>query len=367
MSVRDGAIVTADLSIRRDGFRLDAAFEVPVGATVVFGASGAGKSTLLRGVAGLESAEGRLVVDGEPWLDSRRGLDLPAHRRATGFVFQSANLLPHLDVAGNLRFGAKRAAGPGPDWDEVVQGVGLTSLLKRGVGGLSGGERQRVALARALLRRPRILLFDEPLSALDEPARRDLMPLLVGLARRYDLPLLYVTHQLDEAMRIGERMLWVDGGRVREAGPLATVTASPDFVRWRGDDAGVVADARLCEHDRDDHLSRVESPWGDLWVRVDPSRPLHSTLRLRIQARDVSLALAEESRSTLLNQLPLVVSALEPGEPGEVLVRLARPVGSAPDAGGVLLARVTSRSVRALDLREGLPVLARVKAVAVVA
>lgn len=367
MSTPDGAVVTADLSIRRGTFRLDAAFEVPVGTTVVFGASGAGKSTLLRAVAGLEAAEGRLVVDGEPWLDSRAGVALPTHRRATGFVFQSAHLLPHLDVAGNLRFGATRATGPGPDWAEVVEGMGLEALLARRVGSLSGGERQRVALGRALLRRPRILLFDEPLSALDEPTRRELVPLLAGLARRHDLPLLHVTHQLDEAMRIGERMLWVDGGRVREAGPLATVTASPDFVRWRGDDAGVVADARLLEHDRDDHLSRVASPWGDLWVRVDPSRPVHSTLRLRIQARDVSLALAEESRTTLLNQLPLVVSALEPGAPGEVLVRLAHPGGSAADAGGVLLARVTSRSVRALDLRPGLPVLARVKAVAVVA
>lgn len=358
-----GREIAGQLRMRRGDFQLEVAVQAPVGTTVVFGASGAGKSTLLRAVAGLERAEGELTVGGDVWLDSAAGVDLPPHERATGFVFQSANLLPHLDVVGNLRYGARRASGSGPEWEAVIEGVGLRGLLARAVGGLSGGERQRVALGRALLRRPRILLFDEPLSALDEPTRRELMPLLAGLAREHGLPLLHVTHSLDEALRLGERMIWLEGGRVRAAGPLAEVTAAPEFVRWRGDDAGVLVEGRLVEQAPADHLSRVRSPWGDLWVRTEAPRPIGTSLRLRVQARDVSLALVEESHSTLLNQLPLTIVQLEPGDPGEVLVRLAPASGaSAP-----LLARVTARSVRRLDLRPGLGVFARVKAVAVVA
>lgn len=351
--------LVAQLTVRRGDFRLEASFTTPVGTTVVFGASGSGKTTLLRAVAGLERADGTLEVGGESWIDR------PAHRRAVGFVFQSANLLPHLDVTGNLRYGARRAEGEGPGWDEVVDGVGLRALLGRRVDGLSGGEQQRVALGRALLRRPRALLLDEPLSALDEPSRRAMMPLIAGVARRFALPVLYVTHSLDEALRLGERMLWIDRGRVRADGALAEVVTTPDFVRWRGDDAGVVVEGRLVEQVPADHLTRVESPWGSLWVRGDPDRALGSTVRLRVQARDVSLALEEETRSTLLNQLAMTVVGIEEGEPGEVLVRLE---GSAASGGGAtLLARITARSARTLSLRIGMPVLARVKAVAVLA
>ncbi len=360
-----GASVRVDLSSRRGGFTLEAAFTVPGGTTVVFGASGGGKTTLLRAVAGLDAARGRVSVADEVWLDSGAGVDLPTHRRAVGYVFQEANLLPHLDVEGNLRYGARRAAGPGPEWDAVVDGVGLAPYLSRGVEGLSGGERQRVALGRALLRRPQVLLLDEPLSALDEPTRRDLIPLVAGLADAFGLPVLYVTHALDEAMRVGDRMLWLEGGTIRAEGPLGDVVTDPEFVRGRGDDAGVVVEGRVVAHEPDDHLSRVDSPWGGLWVRLDDPRPVGAAVRLRILARDVSLALGPEAASTLLNQWPARVVGLDDGAPGETLVRLvASPM--APD-GPVLLARVTTRSVRLLGLGEGSEVHARVKAVAVVA
>ncbi len=357
------AFLDVALATRRGEFELDARFTAPRSTTVVFGASGSGKTSLLRAVAGLDRARGRLVVDGEVWCDSSPGASLPAHERSVGYVFQEANLLPHLSVRGNLEYGRKRSRGEGPGWDDVVDGLGVGGWLERPVDGLSGGERQRVALARALLRRPRILLLDEPASALDEPSRRALLALLGRVAGDFSVPMLFVTHDLAEAVRLGEQMVWLRDGGVRAFGPIEQIVASPDFVAWRGSDAGVLVEARVEEHVADDHLSRLASPWGPLWVRREHHR-VGSAVRLRILARDVSLALRFEPDSTLSNQFEMRVEALEPGEhPGEVLVRLAP--ATVESGGDVLLARITARSAQRLDLSAGRSVYARVKSVAV--
>ncbi len=358
------AFIEADLATRRGSFALNARFSSPGGASVVFGPSGSGKTTLLRAIAGLEpGTSGTLRVGGEVWLGGSGG-PVPAHQRAVGFVFQDAHLLPHLTVEGNLAYAEKRARDEGPGWDEVVGWLSLTPLLARDVGGLSGGERQRVALGRALLRRPRVLLLDEPLSALDEPARREMLPLLARLSGHFGVPMLFVTHLLDDAVRLADHMVWVEQGRVRDSGPLAAVTAQPDFVHWRGDDAGVVIEARVTEHIPADHLSELAGPWGPLWVRLQ-DRPVGAMVRLRVLARDVSLALTREADSTLLNQFAMQVAGLEPDAPGEVSVRLSG-AASEPDAPD-LWARITERSARHLGLSPGAEVFARVKAVAVVA
>ena len=355
-------MLTADFTTRRGGFVLEATLETQGGATVVFGPSGSGKTTLLRALAGLEPAQGRIRVGDEVWLDSELGIQLPAHRRAVGYVFQDANLLPHLDVRGNLRYGAARASGNGPQWDDVVGWLGLGPLLDRPVEGLSGGEAQRVALGRALLRKPRVLLFDEPLSALDEPARRTLAPLLAKASARFQMPLILVTHSLDEAVQLGDHMVWLEAGRVRRAGPLAEVVSAREFLTWRGDDAGVVVTARVAGHMEDDHLTRLIGPWGDLWVPAQ-DRVEGTQVRMRVLARDVSLALARETESTLLNQLPMRVTHVSESGAGQALVRM---VGAdAGDDGAPLVARITGRSARHLGLAPGLAVWARVKAVAV--
>lgn len=365
--------LAADLSVRREAFSLEASFEAPGGTTVVFGPSGSGKTTVLRALAGLDDASGHIRVGDEVWMDSSRGVRLDAHERRVGYVFQEANLLPHLSVRGNLEYGLRRASGAGPAWAEVVDWIGVEGLLDRRIDGLSGGERQRVALARALLRRPRILLLDEPASALDEPTRRELLPLLAKVASRFSVPMLFVTHSLDEAARVGDHMVWLVEGRVRRTGPMETVLADPDFAKWRGDDAGVVVDAPIARHWPEDHLTELGGPWGSVWVRSQ-NREVGAVVRLRILARDVSLALAFEEHSTLSNQFPMRIESLEPGaEAGQLLVRLLPVDGAAEGfpAEGTgeksvrLLARVTARSATRLDLAPGRSVFARIKSVAV--
>ena len=229
-------IFQADIEVARGSFELQAAFELRPGITVLFGPSGAGKSTLLRTLAGLEpGARGRICAAESLWLDSRHRIDLPAHRREVGYVFQDADLLPHLSVRGNLDYARRRAVpGRGSQADGVVDALGVDVLLERMPGSLSGGERRRVALARALLRSPRLLLLDEPLAALDEPVRHEMLRLLATLPERQSLPILLVTHNLGESLSIADEAIWLSGGRVRLCGPARDVLASPEVQRWRG-------------------------------------------------------------------------------------------------------------------------------------
>jgi molybdate transport system ATP-binding protein len=228
--------IEVDIEVARGAFDLRAAFAMKPGITVLFGPSGAGKSTLLRTLAGLESgARGLIRVASSVWLDSRHGVDRPAHRREVGYVFQDADLLPHLSVRGNLDY-AQRRAVPGGDTNasKVVDALGLAGLLERMPASLSGGERRRVALARALLRSPRLLLLDEPLAALDEPVRHELLRLLATLPARHDMPILLVTHNLGESLSIADEAIWLSEGRVRLAGAAQEVFAAPEVQRWRG-------------------------------------------------------------------------------------------------------------------------------------
>lgn len=348
-----------DVRLERGGFALRAAFEAGPGITALFGPSGAGKTTLLRIVAGLEpGAGGRVAVDGEAWLSPGERRGRPPHRRQVGYVFQDAKLLPHLSVEGNLAYARRRGSGDGPGVADVVSWLGLGSLLSRSPERLSGGERQRVALGRALVRGPRVLLLDEPLSSLDRPARHELLDVLEALPLRHPVPILLVSHDLEEVVRLAPEMVWLDAGRVRAAGPTHELLARPDFVRWRGDDAGVAAPGTVMRHESDG-LTVVSGPWGDLVVPGPVGHP-GRTVRLRILARDVSLALDREEQSSLMNQFPLHVTRVDELSAGERLVRLV-----ARDGGDALLARVTTRSARRLGLAEGRRVWARVKSVAV--
>ena len=339
-------------------FELDAAFSVPArGVTALFGASGSGKTTLLRLIAGLSRAPGSLSVNGEIWQDAQTFV--PTHRRALGYVFQEASLFPHLSVRGNLEYGWKRvpAAERRIDFDDVVDWLGLDALLAHRPQQLSGGQRQRVAIGRALVASPRLLLMDEPLSALDAASRAEILPYLERLHRELELPVIYVSHALDEVTRLADTLLLIDAGRILFAGPLAEALTRSDLPLAHADTASAVIDTEVVAHDTEDALTRVARGRLDLYVpglHAAPGR----RLRVRIAARDVSVARDLPARTSILNLLPARVVECTDDARGQVLVRLA-----VDDT--LLLARITRRSARTLDLRPGVDVIAQVKSVAV--
>jgi len=236
------------------GFELDVDERLSLdGVTAVFGPSGSGKSTLLRAVAGFETPRaGRIAAADQLWFDSRSGTDLPPHRRPVGFLFQDARLFAHLDVAGNLAFADKRSrrGQRAFDLDEVVAAFDLEPLLKRPAAALSGGEKQRVALARTLLARPKLLLLDEPLSALDRERKAEILPYLEQIPKRFSVPALYVSHAIDEVTRVADDVLVLAAGRVRAYGPAEPIVERLDLEPLTGRfEAGVLLHGRVAAHD----------------------------------------------------------------------------------------------------------------------
>jgi len=346
----------------RDGFRLEAAFAAPTpGVTAVFGPSGCGKSTLLAAVAGLLRPEsGRVALDGKALLDSAAGLFLPPEQRRCGVVFQDARLFPHLSVESNLRYGARRAppGSEGPGFAEVVELLGIGHLLRRRPLGLSGGERQRVALGRALLARPRLLLMDEPLAALDAARKAEVLPFLARVRDHLSIPLLYVTHALEEVDRLADTMVLMEAGRVLASGGVEALSARTDLPLLAGRrDAGAVLACTVLEHAPERGLTRLGFRGGTLLVPQE-AVPAGARLRVRVRARDVSVATEEPRGISVQNLLPATLESAEPGQPGEVLLRLR--VGES-----LLLSRVTRDAVARLSLREGMPLWALVKSVAI--
>ena len=347
-----------------EAFQLAVQASVPgTGITGIFGASGSGKTTLLRCLAGLQAGvTGRLTINGETWHDT--GYSLPAHRRPVGYVFQEANLFPHLTAGQNLDYARKRADGQGAaiaDADLLAL-LAIKPLLDRKPAALSGGERQRVAIARALLINPSVLLMDEPLAALDAPRKREILPYLEALHRELDIPVLYVTHSLEELARLADHVLVMDQGRVVEQGALTEVLSQLDSRLQTGDDSGAVLTGQVCERDRRWHLVKVAFPGGELWVK-DSGDVDGDSLRLRILARDVSISLSEDTRSSIVNRLPCRVQEVA-ADSDEAMASLSLQVGDA-SAASMLVARVSQRSVHELGLKPGLPVWAQIKSVAI--
>ncbi|MBC2834028.1 molybdenum ABC transporter ATP-binding protein [Paragemmobacter straminiformis] len=355
--------LSVDLHHRFDGFTLSARFDVPQGVTVLFGKSGAGKSTVISAVAGLLRPDrGRILLDGVTLLDTDARIALPPHRRRIGYVFQDGRLFPHLTVRQNLLYGrwfAPSSAGPAdrPAFDRIVDLLGIAPLLHRRPGLLSGGEKSRVAIGRAILSNPRLLLMDEPLAALDEARKAEILPYLERLRDELRLPILYVSHSLAEVARLATTVVLLDAGKVLATGPAAEVLADPSVAPLVGlRNAGAILTARLAAHEADG-LSRLDSSAGPILLpRL--SQPLGSVLRLRILAQDVMIATEAPKGISALNILPCRISAIHIGDGPGAIVQLA--------AGeDMLIARITRRSVQSLKLTQGAAVFAVLKAVSV--
>ncbi len=352
----------ARLALPRRGFVLDLALALPErGVSALFGPSGCGKTTVLRALAGLERAAGRVALGDAVWQDDAAGRFVPTHQRPIGYVIQEAALFPHLDVRRNLDYGRNRidASAQRISLEQVVELLGIGHLLARRPDTLSGGERQRVAIARALATSPKLLLMDEPLAALDAKRKAEVLPYLDRLHEELGIPIVYVSHAIDEVARLADHLVLMDAGRVLADGPLPDMLARLDLPVAFGDDAGVVLDAVIGERDARWQLARLDVDEGAcrLWAR-DPGLPLGRRVRLRVLARDVSLTRAPQTGTSIGNQLRGTIEEIaDDAHPALALVRVR--VGGAP-----VVARLTRRSAHALELAVGLPVWAQVKTVA---
>ncbi|MDH1264022.1 molybdenum ABC transporter ATP-binding protein [Pseudomonas sp. GD03944] len=353
-------LILARFKVARPGFTLDVDLTLPGrGVTALFGHSGSGKTSCLRCFAGLDRpAEGLLQVNGEQWQDSAHGHFLPAHQRPVGYVFQEANLFPHLSVRRNLEYGLKRipAAQRHIELEQAVTLLGIDHLLQRMPANLSGGERQRVAIARALLTSPRLLLMDEPLASLDLKRKQEVLPYLERLHEELDIPVLYVSHAPDEVARLADHLVLLEDGQVRASGPLKETLLRADLPFAFEDDAEAVIDGQVSGFDADYHLLQLTLAGSPARVRLPHgSLPLGQMVRVKIKARDVSLSVQRAEGSSLLNLLPAEVDSWRHMEAQSLLTLR---VGEQR-----LLARITRYSFDQLGIHAGQALWAQVKSV----
>jgi molybdate transport system ATP-binding protein len=356
----------ARFRLARGAFTLDVDLRLPGrGVTALFGPSGSGKTSLLRCLAGLTQPQaGYLRVNGQVWLDTERRHAVPVHRRAVGYVFQDANLFPHLDVQANLDYGYKRVAvaerkvRPA----DAVALLGIGHLLGRMPASLSGGERQRVGIARALLTSPRLLLMDEPLAALDDRRKQEILPYLERLHDELEIPVVYVSHAAQEVARLADHVVLMEEGRAIASGPIGATLADLGLPAALADDASVVVQGITAAYDADYRLLAVALPGSAARLRVvHEAVPSGRPMRLVIKARDVSLALSRQEDGSMLNVLPVCVEGSTPADnPAHVMVRLSAD-------GTPLLARITRYSHDMLGLAPGKCVWAQIKSVSLLA
>jgi molybdate transport system ATP-binding protein len=365
------------LHLQRPSFELNVDVQLPAtGITVLFGPSGSGKTTMLRCVAGLEKApHGRVALEQsvqplQPpfvWQDHTREVWVPTWKRDLGYVFQEASLFEHLNVLQNVGYGLKRCHKPGGTQalEQAIELLGINHLMERPIASLSGGERQRVAIARALATQPRLLLLDEPLSSLDPSRRQDILPWLEHLRDALSIPMLYVTHSMDELVRLANHVVVLAQGRVQQSGLLQQVLTELNTTLAQGDDAATLITGAVDQIDTAWNLARVAFTGGSIWLR-DDGFTQGQKLRLRVLAKDVSLSTVQPQHTSIQNLLPCTVESVTADtHPSQALVRLRCGADSAA-AQDVLLARITRRAVQDLQLHAGSNVWAQVKSVALV-
>jgi molybdate transport system ATP-binding protein len=350
--------IEVDVTHRLGAFTLDVRFASEGRLTALFGQSGSGKTSLVNVISGLIRPDrGRVVINGTTLVDTGAGIFVPTWRRRIGYVFQEGRLMPHLTVRQNLTFGRRfaPAAERTIPFDDVVDLLGIGKLLQRRPGRLSGGEKQRVAIGRAFLSSPRLLLMDEPLAALDDERKEEILPFIIRLRDEYDIPIVYVSHSFPEVSRLANTVAVLRGGRLLAFGDPAEVLSRAELVPHDAvEEAGALIEARICAHDTDFGLTMLESPAGLVRVpRLD--LPVGTSVRVRFRARDVMVATAPPAGLSALNVFAGKVTALrESGQDVEVDI----------DCNAVrVAARLTRMSAATLGLAAGMPVYAIVKAV----
>ena len=355
-------MITFDCCWQRPDFRFEAAFEAGAGITALFGPSGSGKSTAIRLIAGLDRPDrGRIALDDRVLLDTDADTNVPPHARRIGLVFQDALLFPHLSVTSNLTYGrwftdkAERRIG----FDAVVEVLGIGHLLDRRPATLSGGERQRVAIGRALLTSPRLLLMDEPLAALDEARKYEILPFIERLRDEFALPILYVSHAVEEVTRLASHVVRFEAGRVAATGTPAEVLAPVGLGSAAGRLAALsLVTGTIARHRSDFAVTEIAHPAGTLTV-PGLVGSLGQTLRVAIRATDVTLAVGHPGQVSVRTQLAGTIAAVDAGEGPAAMVTLAL------EGGERLIASATRLALSDLGLDVGDRVTALVKSVAI--
>ncbi|MEM7300590.1 MAG: molybdenum ABC transporter ATP-binding protein [Pseudomonadota bacterium] len=351
--------LSVDITASLGAFELETKFEAVPGVTALFGRSGAGKSSVINMIAGLAMpTSGRISCGGRVLFDATKAINLPAHRRCVGVVFQDARLFPHMSVLRNLTF-SSRVGGSTISrdrLDEIVELLGVGGLLHRNPTDLSGGEKQRVAIGRTLLSNPQILLLDEPLAALDEARKQEILPWIEGLRDQAKIPILYVSHQISEVARLADQIVALDNGTVVHAGPVGTVLASLDIDHITGlEEAGSLLVGKVVEG-AGDGLSLVDI--GQERIKLPGlEAPVGATVRMRVRARDVIVAKQRLEGISIRNQIDSRVVRLS--DHNERYVEVVLAVGEQ-----LLRARITREAAGDLDLKEDMPVIALIKTMA---
>ena len=330
------------------------------GVTALFGRSGAGKTSVINMVAGLVRPDaGRITVNGTRLFDAEKQIDIPPEKRRIGYVFQEGRLFPHLSVRSNLVYGMHRtpAAARYVHFDPVVDLLGIGHLLDRRPARLSGGEKQRVAIGRALLTSPSLLLMDEPLASLDTSRKAEVLPFIARLADEFSIPILYVSHALEEILNLADTMVLIDAGRIMAEGPIEEIMSHRHLQQMTGyADYGTVIPTAVEHHDEAAGLTHLRFAGGVLKVpHFDTAAG--DRVRVRIQARSVAIATVAPEKISVQNIFPGTIEDITTGSGSLVDVRM--------NVGCPLLARITPLAVQELDLKPGQPVFALVKSVAV--
>ena len=346
---------------RDDGFKLECSFDFPnSGITVLFGASGSGKTTVLRCIAGLERARGFVKVDGVNWKNDAQKLIQPTWERPLGYVFQEASLFPHMTAKQNIEFAVKRSksADARSRMEEAIDLLGIRGLLGRKPAQLSGGERQRVAIARAVATEPKIMLFDEPLAALDFKRKSEIMPWLEKLKGNLKIPMLYVTHSAEEVLHLADNLIVMEDGKIKTSGALTDVLANIDLPIKIGEDAGVLLKGKVVSKEPEWSLMTVDC--GNIALHIsDNGQPVGSAASLRILAREVVFAIDRPVDLSVQNAFEGTVEEISiHGDGADALVRTNC-------SGQIIIGKLTRKALSELGIKEGSRIWLLIKSVAV--
>ncbi len=356
--------LAVSLNLERKDFDIDVEFDIKSnGVTAITGASGSGKTTILRCIAGLEkNAKGVVNFNGKSWLDTANNMFIQANKRSVGYIFQEAALFPNMNVMQNLKYALKRK-GDGENiftFEDIVEKTGLTKLKERNIKNLSGGEKQRVAIARALISNPEILLMDEPVSALDKQSRYQILEVIETIKNLHNIPIIYVSHAIEEISRLADRVVCIDNGKVKNIGNTDEILTAFDSEFSHEDNAHSVIKGKVVDYDLDYELARVEFSGGTIFLPTKNTET-NKNISLQVYASNVSISLKKPSNTSILNVVKSTIIDIceKQRDKGQYIIKL--------DAEGtILLSHITKKSLDTLKLKKNIDIYAQIKSVSII-